>query len=452
MASPILINEQQALACILHNPEILKNEDTCWFTNKISIDIYETLKTLYAQGASFTTPTVVSQGLRINPEITHEMINGLKDKVAYDLKDYKIYHQRLVEDFVKENVQTKILKTVSTHLASKNTLDLEVLKTTIKDLEWAIETAGQKNLQIKGFKELLPEYELTLTSRSETNFISSGNNYLDQHLAGGGIPKGQFITVFAGPGMGKSSYVLNLVSGKINKKEPVLYAPLEMGKTLSLDKLISLKTKIPLNRFYETDPSTGTVAEYVLEGFKVEKAKLLKNNYFKLVDSTNTSLISIHSNIKEMKKELNVSSVLVVIDLFTMLSDARGDNKASVYQDLCDGFFEILKEENSSGIAVVQSRRKGDINVSTYEDCRKYIPRIEEIKGSQAFEERSRAIISVFRQKHVGIRMLGEGDVEVQIADDILEANIIKQNLGNLSELKYLYEGNIGKTYKYENT
>jgi len=151
-----------------------------------------------------------------------------------------------------------------------------------------------------------------------------------------------------------------------------------------------------------------------------------------------------------MKNELGIESVQVIIDLFTQLEEGRGDNKASVYQDLCDSFFDILRQENSTGIIVVQSKRKESYNVTNYEDCRKYAPKIEDIKNSAAFEERSRAILSVFRQKHVGIRTLGKDDPEIVIADDILELSILKQNLGELATLKFLYQGDCGKLYKID--
>lgn len=56
----------------------------------------------------------------------------------------------------------------------------------------------------------------------------------------------------------------------------------------------------------------------------------------------------------------------------------------------------------------------------------------------------------MFRQKHVGIRTLGKDDPSVAIADDILELSILKQNLGELATLKFLYQGDCGKLYKID--
>ena len=78
----ILINEQQYLSCILNNPSLIKNEEFNYLVNDISRDIFTTLKKLYSQGVSFTSSTVVSECLKINKDITVEIVNGLKDKVG----------------------------------------------------------------------------------------------------------------------------------------------------------------------------------------------------------------------------------------------------------------------------------------------------------------------------------------------------------------------------------
>lgn len=451
MSKSIIINEQQVLACLLTNPELLDLDSKNWFTNPISQCIFESLRKLKSNSVSFSTSTIVSECAKTNTDVTHQIIEDIKTKVTYSIDDFQYYLRRLREDYVKEDLQGRVLKVATGHLLTKGELNIPALQTTIEEIQNAIDTVEQKNVKLKSFETILPKYEDDLNNRGiHSNFTSTGNSYLDSKLTGGGIPKGQFITLFAGPGMGKSTVALNNVNGNINKQVPLLYLPLEMGETLSLDKLISLRTGIPLQKFYEVDRLSDSVAEYVLEAFKAEKAKLLRNRNFRITDSASMSLPTLHTLIKDFKKELKVDTVQVVIDLFTMMVEGRGENKASSLQDLCDGFFEMLKEESSTAVTVVQSKRKETYNVQTYDDCMKYTPRIEDIKGSQGFEERSRAIISVFRQKHIAMRMLGENDPETMCQDDILKLTILKQNLGSLAELDYLYQGDIGKIWKFE--
>lgn len=442
----ILMNEQQYLSCLLNNPEFLKTEDVCYLTNDISKTIFTTIKKLHKESVSFNTTTILSECLKSNDDVSTEIIETLKSKISFVKDDFKHYKKRVIQDYVKDRVGTDILKNVSSHLLSKGELNIGVLRKTIDELNWAILTVSGKS-NLKSFANIFDVYEKMLMERgSASNFMSTGLSFLDEQLVGNGIPKGQFITLFSTSGMGKTSTVLNMLNGNINKKIPLLYQPLEMGEILTMDKLLSLRTMIPLMEFYKTNNS-GSVSDFVLEAVRKEKSKMIRNKFFKMSDTICT-LNNVHENIKQMKNELGIDSVQVVIDLFTQLEEGRGDNKASVYQDLCDKFFDIMREENSTGIIVVQSKRKESFNVSNYEDCRKYAPKIEDIKNSGAFEERSRAILSVFRQKHVGIRTLGRDDPEVLLADDILELSILKQNLGNLSTLKFLYQGDCGKLYK----
>ncbi len=447
----VLINEQQVLACLLKEPLLINDEEKNFFVSPISICIFDALKKLSINNISLNTSTIVSECARTNNEITHSLIDDIKNKVQFDINDFSFYKQRLIEDYVKELLQKKVLKTATSNLMSNGKLDVEALKQTIIDIQNGLCLIESKNLSLKNLQEALDEYEKNLLTRNESiSFMSTGNSFLDSKLAGGGIPIGQFITLFSGPGMGKTSFVTNLINGNINKRTPTLFIPLEMGMSLMMDKIISLRTQIHLNKFYEKDFETGSVSEFVFNAFKEEKEKLIKNKHFIIADVSTLSLKSLHTLIKDAKKQMGVKSLQVVIDLFTQLTDIRGENKASSIQDACDTFFDILKEEKCTGIAVVQSRRKQDVHVSNYEDCLKYQPLIEDIKGSQAFEERSRAIISIFRQKHIGIRTLGEEDPEVVLADDIMMIKILKQNLASLATLHFLFDGSTGKIWKLE--
>jgi replicative DNA helicase len=449
MSKSIIINEQQVLACFFHDPILLDSFEDNFFTNDVSKCIFDSLKFLKKNSVSFTTSTVVSECAKVNKEVTHELIESIKTKVTFALTDFDFYKKKLIDSYVKSKVANEIIKEASTNLISKDELRIDTVQNIIERLQWAIDTITSKNGKLLTLKKLMEVYVDLLEHRGDSSlFKSTGNSYLDEHLYGNGIPLGQFITIFSYSGMGKSRYVINCINGLINKQVATLYIPLEMGKFLSTDNLISIRTGIPLSEFSNIDPQTGGVAEYVLEAVKIEQEKLSKLKYFRIVDDV-ASISEVFSLAKDFKKELNIKSIVIVIDLITMLNDFQGDNKASVWQDAVDKFFAKLKESNDCGIAVVQCKRPETMNITCYDDCDKYKPRIEQIKNSSAFEERSRAIISVYRKKHLGMRVLGKDDPEVMLADDEVDVNILKQNMKGLAELKYLHIEDTGKMIKY---
>ena len=108
MSKSIIINEQQVLACILSNPNLLDLDSKNWFTNPISQCIFESLKKLKLNSVSFSTSTIVSECAKVNTDVTHQLIEDIKTKVTYDKKDFEYYCRRLREDYVKEDLQNLI--------------------------------------------------------------------------------------------------------------------------------------------------------------------------------------------------------------------------------------------------------------------------------------------------------------------------------------------------------
>lgn len=452
MSKSIIINEQQVLACILSKPELLDLDSKNWFTNPISICIYESLRKLKLNSVSFTTSTIVSECAKTNNDVTHQIIEDIKTKVSYSINDFQYYLRRLREDYVKEDLQGRVLKVATGHLLTKGELNIPALQTTIEEIQNAIDAVEQKNVDLISFPQLLDEYEKELLNRaSSNNFTSSGSRYLDKFLYGGGLEYGQICSLFGNSGNGKSIAELNLVNGKINKQEPTLYIPTEMGRFSTMDRLIAIRTGISIDELMKVDKETGTIPDYVYEAFKKEKSKLIRMKYFKLVDEPNISIPKLKKIILDMKKELNVKSITVVIDLASMMQEFEGDNKASKYEDALNKLFKVAREGHDAFVLIFQTKRSSDgVNVQNYEDCRKFIPKIESLKNSGAIEERSRIVISVYRQKYYGIRLLGKDDPEVMAADDILEMSILKQNNGPLATIKYLYDGPTAKLFYFE--
>jgi len=433
------INEQQVLTCILNKPELIDRQKDCYFINSTAISIFNALKSLRKQNGDFLPHTVASVASQNNSEVTFELVRDLKEKVAYDINSYDYYSKRLREDFVKNNLATDVLGKFTSKLIQKGSLDPEVLLSLKKEVEDSIALINQ-DTDILSMKDLLNDYEKNLQNLDKSNhFTSSGDHWLDEKLYGGGLEYGQLACVFGRSGNGKSVFTEKLVNGKINMYDPILYIPTEMGRLSSFDRLIAMRTGLTISELTTAD-ETGQIPEYVYAEFLKEKRKLLRNNRFGLIDKP-ISVEDLKDKIVSWKLVNNFEHITVFVDLASMLTDFNGDNKASKYEDAMNNLLMIAKETESAIVLVFQSKRKDNVGVDNYEDCKKYAPTIEELKNSGGIEERCRIVISVFRQKPYGIKRLGASDPEVLIADDIMDVTIQKQNNGPLAELHYLYNG-----------
>ena len=116
-----------------------------------------------------------------------------------------------------------------------------------------------------------------------------------------------------------------------------------------------------------------------------------------------------------------------------------GNNKANDCEHALNELHEMSKSNNCHFVGVVQGRRPSSkVVVENPDDIEKFRPRIEEIKNSAAFEERSRIILSTFRAKHYMERLLPEHP-ELEFMEDIMDIDVLKQNMGRLSRFHYLF-------------
>jgi len=444
MSKSIIITEQQVLACYLKNSELLDKEESCFFQNDASICIFNGLKKIRKEKGDFLTSTVVAYCSPDNADVDFELIDGLKTEVEFSIDSFDYYHKRLVEEYVKSKLLTETLKTATEGLLAKGDFNINVLKNLSAKVDNAISLLNNKSTLLD-LPTLLTSYENNLRNlKNNKHFASSGCHYLDSKLYGGGFEFGQLTSIFGNSGNGKSIFVEKLINGKINRQEPVLYVPTEMGQFSTIDRLIAMRTGIPISSLNTVDKETGDIPDYVLEEFLKEKKRLSRNTLFRLLDQPGLSVNSLQQSGRDMKKFLGIDYLSIYVDLGSMLKDFGGDNKASRYEDALNELFAVAKEENFAIIPVFQTKRKNNVSVTEYADCRKFSPTIEDLKNSGAIEERSRVVISVFRQKYYGERILGKQDPEVMIADDIMDVSIQKQNNGPLSTTRYLYDGPTG--------
>jgi replicative DNA helicase len=446
----ILINEQQYLCCLLNNEALVDVDFDNHCTNTISQAIYTALVTLKKNGSSFTISGIVSEALKEHKDVSKELIHDLKEKVEANPEDFEYYKNRLIRDHAKYLLQTKTLKELQTSLASKADIDVKEIENSVKELEWAITVIKGKNSRILNTKQALELYQVELENRGDRgNFIPSGCRYLDNYLYGGGFIKGTINTIFGLSGIGKSTYARKLVNGQINRQIPNLYIPMEMGVIPSMDCLIASRTGITINELSRIDEELGKLPEYVMEAFYEEKRKMEKLPYFHIVQGAGMNMTQLHSIIRDVKKENGRPELIVTIDLLTMLDEFVGDNKAMASEDAINQLFELVQEEQIVAVPVIQARRNEKTTVSNIDDIVKFKPSTEMIKNSGAFEERSRVVIGVHRPKHYAIKFLPD-DPETKIMNDIMEVQILKQNMGSLGEIKYLYTGETSKLLKYE--
>lgn len=238
--------------------------------------------------------------------------------------------------------------------------------------------------------------------------------------------------ITASSGMGKSSYVLNLINRLLLRNIPVMYFSLEMGKIDTYDRLLSMRTQIPFKSL--VNPEDPTVWASNKEAIEEARKDIDDCKLFRFCDDPSLTLNDIRSYIKKFQLDIGQEYCIVIIDLVTMVDDfasVKGSvSLANQIEFAINKLNAISKELNIHYIGVAQLNRSVEQDkVRDPEDIEKLRPNRAAIKNSNALLERTRYVVSLFRPKYFADTYLDKEEFpELEDMEDIIEVGLIKAN------------------------
>lgn len=445
----IAINEQQCIRCLLEDPTLLDYLEDNYFVSEIGKIFYRLIKNSFPKILDNTT--LLKEGNRESSAITRELIDNLQT-VTYHLGEFPSYVQSLKEDYAKLHLQTTFSEKVFLELSKKSNMNLEVLSGFREDLDKYMGLLSNVDTsKLINPEQLVDDYIKDIRKRgSPSHRYSYGDSYLDRHLLTGAIP--QTITTFFGAtGVGKSTFVLNLVNQCFNKRIPCVYNSLEMDKTSTMDRLIANRLRIPMSFLY---PENGDyVEQHILDKIEKERQVFTNKKSFLLIEEPTQSIDDIERFTIEAKKQFKKDHLIMYIDLWSMV---RGSgSQAYEIEEGMNRLSEVAKRTNSHYGIVLQANRDTDNKIPlSIEGLGRLRPTLNNIKNSASYAERSRVVLSVFRPKYYANRYLREDptlEEAVEAMDDTVEVSCLKNSQGNVFNLHYLYTPEIFNMFPLRN-
>ncbi len=429
-------NEKQVLKCVLNNNDLIHQVRDDNFISTIAKDLCATLKILDENDVDFSETHIISEGNKINNGIDNATLQVLFNIEVSDNKFGIYYLPRLKKDKAQHVIQQQLLQDTLVATSTKGELDIEKIAALRDKITEELDALSNKDDILLSPKQILQKYRKVLELREQGLFIfPTGNSYLDKHLAVGFFP-GQMTTIFAATGMGKSAFALDLVNRQINKSIPSLYVSLEMDLISSFDRLLANRNRVAVSTFYPNDD--GLMSGQVQSIMDKEDRSFGEKKKFFFVEEPGLSIDNLEALIKEFQKRTGSQYLVLTIDLLTMLTDFSGED-AATYEAAMNRLHILAKKYKIHIVNIVQANRNADSGTPlTIEDLDKFRPNLNTIKNSNAIAERSRIVMSVFRKKHYAEKFFPD-DEEVELLDDIMELSILKQNMGSLSMMKFLF-------------
>lgn len=396
--------------------EFLENIKPEYFTLKKYERIYDIIKDLH------------ERDVKISPDSIKLNINGFYQEYVdlidhYEISLYKEalrtlkkgYYQKKIREIVTsemEKLKDDNLKTSDIVLAVNNIVQQ------LSDFELIEDNKTHKVSDI-----ILPYMSQleSIKEKKELNGLLTGFKSIDDITCG--IEGNRYVVIGARPGIGKSSFAMNIIRNLLLQKKGVLLFSLEMSEQQIMNRLVSIETGIPLIKFKNVEPFTEN--EYKIIGKALEFYK--ESNLF-INPDMNITTDEIISYSAQIKKKYNIDAIF--IDHIGLLGkNEKGDDPRLQLNFVSRNIKRLTKELDIPVFVLTQINRD---NTDQYSLKR---PSASRIKETQAIEEDADIVMMLHRY-------LKTEDGETAPLEEQKKMMIYfdKNRDGVLDEIKVLFE------------
>ena len=251
--------------------------------------------------------------------------------------------------------------------------------------------------------------------------ISTGFNYINN--ATGGLHGGELVIIAGRPGMGKSSFAVNIAEhAAINENIPVAIFNLEMSKSMIVNRIICSQALVDSQNVRKGDfqPEDWQKICEVID--KLSAAPIY------IDDSSSITVSEIRAKCRRLKQTKNLG--LVVIDYLQLMQGSkRADNRQQEISEISRSLKVLAKELDVPVIALSQLSRTSE----TRSDKR---PMLSDLRESGAIEQDADIVMFLYRDDYYNVDSTQKNIAEVIIA---------KQRSGSTGTFKLGWQGRYTK-------
>ncbi len=236
--------------------------------------------------------------------------------------------------------------------------------------------------------ETMTRIEKMLKRPLEVGIIPTGFKKLDELLAGG-LQKSNFIIIAGRPGMGKTSFAMNIVANvAIRKKIPVGILSLEMTSTELVFRLLCSEAKKDSNLIRK-----GIIKPKEWVDLTTH-AGIISESPIYIDDSSDLNVIELRTRTRRLAHELRSKGfqlgLLVVDYIQRMRGVSTRDTRQQEIADISNSMKSLAKELEIPVIGISQLSRKPE------EKDRDKRPRLSDLRESGALEQDADVVIFIY--------------------------------------------------------
>ncbi len=290
---------------------------------------------------------------------------------------------------VKEKSLARKLISAATNIASEgyeNSGDIEFLVDSAESNIFQI-TQQRVTKSFHHIKTLVGDafetIEKLYENKSHLTGVASGYTDLDKLTAG--FQKSDLIIIAGRPGMGKTSFALNIAeNAAINDKVPVAVFSLEMSKEQLVQRMMSSQAKVNLQKL-----RSGYLSESDWGPLNIAVGKLYDAPIY-IDDTPYQSAIELRAKARRWKNELGLK--LIIID-YLQLMKGRADTNSREQEisEISRSLKGLAKELDLPIIALSQLSRRTEQREGNR-------PQLSDLRESGAIEQDADVVMFVYRK------------------------------------------------------
>ena len=380
--------------------------------------IYETMRSLYTESEAVDIVTLV---------------NALaSNKTFASADDAKVYLARIAETLpsvsnvdsyfkiVKEKYQGRRLidaaRSILNETASGEDADLllESAEQKIYDIRSGRDKSGVKTIRESILEVIDTMQKLSGADRDKFAGIPTGFNYLDTVLTG--LGRSDLIILAARPGMGKTSFALNIATRvAMQQKVPVAIFSLEMTKEQLTNRILSSEAGIDSQAF-----RTGALRAEDWEYLALATEKLHDAPIY-MDDTSGITITEMKAKIRRVNQDPARPNVgLIVIDyLQLMTTGQRSENRVQEISSITRNLKIMAKELNVPIIALSQLSRA----VEKQGNNSSHRPQLSDLRDSGSIEQDADCVLFLYRDSYYASQNPDGAEVDADTAECIVAKN-----------------------------
>ena len=408
--------EQSVLGAVLLDPqclstvaEILPRAEYFYGVNNQLI--YGAMLEMYTLGQPVDFVTVLEK-LREVKEFDRETGRGYLVKLAQLVPS--ISNVEVYANIVRDRFDMRTLMQAAREI-------LDDANTGAEDSSLLLDSAEQRIYDIrrgKAMKGLQPIKEILLDTFDRLDRLNSadsdqykgiptGIGLLDSTITG--LNRSDLILLAARPGVGKTSFGLNIARhASIKSRRRVAFVSLEMAKEQLSSRLLSTEASVEGTKLRSGDLDKAEWTRLIEAGDILSRADL----YFD--DTPGITVPEIRAKVRRLK---NVD--LVIIDYLQLMSGTkRTDNRVNEVSEITRTLKIMAKELDVPVIAMSQLRRPGDRS-------KDHRPGLSELRDSGSIEQDADIVIFLHREAYNAASEGGQvtEDMDTSAAEIIVAKN-----------------------------